>query len=266
MSTVIDQRLIRRRRAVTEDGARRRLRLLLAVMLLVGAGGLAAWMLYHWSYLSLQEVAMSGQAESRAVEILEEQGVVLGVPTVQVHTGAIEAALLRDPWIAAADVRVSWPGSVTVDILERVPVAWVDGGDVWMLASASGVVLTANRSPNADLPTVALGGGAVAPGEGVDEATAAALQFVGALPGATRAGASVSGAVDDLVARVLDLEVVLGYPTDMVAKAAALQALLDDGIEPGSSVNLVSPSRPAVTPQPMVETSEEVIGESQPSG
>jgi cell division protein FtsQ len=266
VNTAIDQRLVRRRRAVTEDGARRRLRLLLVVIALVTAGSIGAWMLYHWSYLSVGEIAISGRAQSRAAEILDEEGVAVGVPTVRLRAGAIEDALLRDPWIAAVDVRVSWPGSLTVDILERAPVAWVDAGDVWMLTAASGIVLDTSDHATADFPSVALGGSAVEPGHVVDGASAAAVEFMGALPRETRAGAVVAGAPDDVVAQIRGYEVALGYPTDMLEKAAALLALLDGGVEQGAVINLVSPSRPAVTPQVVVDTSPEVIGDSQPSG
>ena len=43
-------------------------------------------------------------------------------------------------------------------------------------------------------------------------------------------------------------EIRLGRPVDMAAKAAALLAVLADGIPGGSLINLIAPAQPAVTP------------------
>ncbi len=71
---------------------------------------------------------------------------------------------------------------------------------------------------------------------------------------------------DELLAEVAGHTVFLGYPTDMADKATVLGAMLDEGVEHGAEINVVSPMRPAVKPQPSLETSEEIISESQPPG
>ena len=141
MSTVIDSRLADRRRSVIEDGARRRLRRLVLLLFVVGLIGAGAWLVYHSSYLAIADINVDGQVESRATAILAESGVGVGVPTIGVDGGDIEAALLDDPWIAAASVRVTWPGSITVEILEYTPAGWVAVGDRWLLTAAGGEVL-----------------------------------------------------------------------------------------------------------------------------
>lgn len=266
MSTTIDRRMASRRRAVVEHGARRRLRRLLVLLGLVGLGGFTGWMLYHSPLLAVSEVRIGGAVESRAVEIVADAGVAEGVPTINVRSGAIEAALLQDPWIAAASVRVTWPGTVEVEVLERAPAAWIEAGESWLLADPSGVVLEVAQAAPEGEPTIAVGSLPTVPGEAVDRAAVAAVEFLQALPENLVAGAAIAGSEEQLSAVVGGHRVVLGYPSDMRAKAGAVAALLAAGIDAGSEINVVSPERPAVNSRPQVETLEEVIGEAGASG
>jgi cell division protein FtsQ len=266
MSTTIDHRIADRRRTVTEDGARRRLRRLLVLVFLFGLGGLAGWLLYHSSYLAVGEITVDGQAESRAAEILTDGGLTVGVPTINVRADRLEAALREDPWIAAATVRVTWPGSVTVEVLEREPLGWVQAGEEWLLVSETGAVLDAESEPLADMPLVSVGSALVLPGSTVDPAAIAALEFVAALPDELIGGAVVTGGGDEMSGEVAGYSLLLGYPIDMQDKAVAVAALLESGVPEGAEINVVSPDRPAVKVQPLVESTAEIIGESQPSG
>lgn len=266
MSTVIDSRLADRRRSVIEDGARRRLRRLVLLLFVVGLIGAGAWLVYHSSYLAIADINVDGQVESRATAILAESGVGVGVPTIGVDGGDIEAALLDDPWIAAASVRVTWPGSITVEILEYTPAGWVAVGDRWLLTAAGGEVLDIADEPSLDLPHILVGSVAVAPGGTVDAAATAGLEFIGELTPSLAGGVVVSGSSDELFALVPGHQVLLGYPTAMAEKARALAAIVASGVPAEAEINVVSPERPAVKPQVPVESSQENIGESQPSG
>ena len=266
MSTLMDHRLSDRRRTVIEDGARRRLRRLLIVVVLIGLGGLGGWMVYQSSYLAVAEISVGGVVESRAREILDDLGVRLGAPTANVRQKSVEEALLRDPWIAAAAVRVTWPGSVTVEVVELVPAGWVEAGDVWLLAAATGEILASATERNRTLPSISVGSAPAAPGELVDGPAAAALDFIGALPQALLEGAVVTGNAEELQGVVAGRLALLGYPLDMAAKAAALVAVLESGVPDSAEISVVSPDRPAVNLQPGVETSGEMMGEPQPVG
>jgi cell division protein FtsQ len=266
VNTIIDRRIADRRRSVKEDGARRRLRRMLVLLFLVGLGGLGGWMVYHSSYLAVDDISIDGQVESRADAILVEHGVVVGVPTINVRDDAIQAALVEDPWIAAASVRVTWPGSVTVQIVEHVPVGWVEADDQWLLATVSGTVLEVAAEPPEGVPLISVGSIPVGFGVEVDAAAVAALEFVDELPEELAVDALVMGNAEELTGVVAGHHLVLGYPADMAGKAAAFVAVLESGVSDGAEINVVSPERPAVMPQLEVETSAEVVGESQPSG
>ena len=266
MSTVVDHRIADRRMTVKEDGARRRLRRLLIALLLIGLGAFGGWLLYHSSFLAVSEITVDGQVASQAGAILAERGVVPGVPTINVRPEDIESALIEDPWVASASVRVTWPGSVTVQVLEHEPVGWIRAGDRWLLASASGVVLSAADEPQTGMPQISVGSFPAEPGEQMDAGAVAALTFVVGLPDELAADAFVSGSSDELAGVIAGHQTVLGYPSDMAAKAAALAALLESGVPHGAEINLVSPERPGVMSKPLVESSSEVMGESQPTG
>ena len=81
-------------------------------------------------------------------------------------------------------------------------------------------------------------------------------------------GLAVRATGDDLAATVMGYNVMVGATTDMAQKAVTLAVLLEEEeIAPGASINLVSPTRPAVTnPQPEVEGSQEVTTETTGSG
>ena len=266
MSATIDRRIAGRRRDVREESARRRLRWLLALVVAGSLVGVAAWLVYQSSYLAVREVSIDGQVRSQVDAVLEARQVVHGVPTIRVQAAALEAALLADPWVAAASVTVTWPGSVAVAVLEHEPAAWVAVADAWLLTSSSGVVLEVADRPSTGLPHISVGSAAAAPGETVDAVAIAALEFVIALPEEIAENASISGSAAVLGGHVAGHDVLLGYPTEMAAKARSLSAVLDSSVSDGAEIVLISADRPAVKHQRVIETFVKDLGEGSPPG
>jgi hypothetical protein len=94
-----------------------------------------------------------------------------------------------------------------------------------------------------------------------------ALEFAGTLPAPLAEGAVVTRGRTGLEAEIAGHQVVLGRPDDMAAKARAMVALVDAGLASEAVVNLVSPTRPAVTnPKPKVQGWYQVDAKPQPSG
>lgn len=244
----IDRRIAARRQTVREAGARRRLRWLLVLLGLAGGGALVVWLLFQSSFLSVSKITVAGDARSDVAAIAEDLGIVVGMPTVNVPAAAFEERLNADPWIAAADVTVRWPGTVEVTLVEHAPAAWLRAGDGWLLAAPGGAVLEAAADIPEDAPHADVGTAPVDPGTTIDAVEAvAAIEFLNRLPAALVVGASVAGDTESLRAVVAGYVVDLGYPSAMAEKAAALVALLDGEIVPkGSVISVVSPTRPAV--------------------
>ncbi len=268
MSTVVDGRIAARRRKVREAGARRRLRRVLGFVALAGLAGFVGWLFFQSSILAVSTIEVTGHTNAAAEEIVAQSGLTAGIPTITVDEAGVEAALAADPWIAKAQVRVTWPGTVEVTILEHIPAGWVASGDRWVLASSEGAVLVTAAAPPEGAPVIDVGSKRVAPGAVLaGPVVVGALEFAGSLPASLAAGAVVTRGKGGLEAEIAGHRVVLGRPDDMAAKARAMVALAGAGLAPGAVVNLVSPVRPAViNPKPRVESWYQVGAEPQPSG
>ncbi len=181
----------------------------------------------------------------------------VGTPTIDVNVEAITAQILRDPWIYEAVVDVGWPGSIHIEVSERVPIAAVQSGDSWVLVAHDGGVVARTTDPGQDGAAVRVDQGPLAPGDAIDDpATLGALMFLDALAVEHQPGARVTVSEEGLHAVVGGHLIRLGRPVDMAQKALVLAALLEAGIEPGATVNLIAPTRPAVAhpvPEPEVE-------------
>jgi cell division septal protein FtsQ len=246
MSATVDHRIAERRRRVREAGARRRLRVTLALGALALLGGLAAW-LAQSPYFDVDEVTLTGMERSAAAAVLEEAGVVAGRPLVTVRAGSVEQALRADPWIAEAEVSVVWPNRVEVAITEHEPAAWIRTGSQWLLVAAGGHVLAEAGEPGPGQPIIDLATARLGAGDRfVDPAVVGAVAFVEALPPPLSDGVVVSGDATALWAEVDGITVRLGGPGDMTAKGRTLGALMATGLDPGSTVDLLSASRPSV--------------------
>jgi hypothetical protein len=265
MSDSVDPRLARRRREVQEAGARRRLRWTIGILVLAVLTGLVV-AVFESSWLAVSSIEIEGADRADVAAILNESGIEEGVPIVSVRTGSVEERLRNDPWIADAQVRVIWPRSVEVFVVEYIPIARVKSGDTWLVASTQGQVLA--RGQRLVEPFIDIEAGDLHPGDAIDDPDiVGALEFIASLPVELKSGLQVSGGATGLTATVTGYEVLLGETTDMAQKAVTLAVLLQEELPDGASINLVSPLRPAVTdPQAVVEGSQEVTTQTTDSG
>lgn len=252
----IDPRLIERRQSVAEDNAKRNMwRLLKFLTLVVVAGGLV-WLVFS-PWLSVSRVDTTGIESSQANTILVDHRVVAGTPMIQVDPGGVERALLEDPWIAEARVGRSWPNVVSVDIIERTPLAWTLTADGWMRRAVDGVALSSAAEPESGMARIEMA-------ELAEVAVAStpdmvgALEFIAALPETLRADTVVTLIDGEIWATVEGFQTRLGRAIDMREKGIALTALLEENLVPGSVLVLIAPTNPAVlTPGRNTTTADE---------
>lgn len=251
----MDRKMAERRRGVTEQRAANRLRLVILVVSLIGLAAAGFW-LVRSPFLEIDGVAVTGAQHSDADAIIESLGVTAGTPTISVDAAAVERALRTDPWIAEASVVVTWPGTVDVEVSEHVPVAVVQVSEGFAHVTTTGhVVQMLDDAAGHPLITVPDAGPVRAGAELGGPALIGALEFVSVLPPELLPVTAVAvGGNDQLAATVGEYEVRLGRAIDMRSKAAALAALIDHGVEPGSSIDVTAAKRPAVAnPQAEVE-------------
>ena len=259
MTIKMDPRLVERRRSVREQSARgslRRLLWLLGALALVGA---AIWLVQS-PLLAVEQLVVHGAKAGRAAPILEQENVVLGRPLVLIRPGRLEEALRSDPWISEAEVSLVFPDTVEITVTERVPGAWLVGDDPALLAT-DGVVLSAGGEPAPNDDVIRLDVPAGSPGElHPDARVTGALSFLATLEGRVEGPITMREHDGELWADVGGINVRLGRATAMEAKANALVATLDQGVEEVATIVLLAPSRPAIVAQP--ETTE--TAESEP--
>jgi cell division protein FtsQ len=255
--TVMDPRVAERRKSVSEDRARKRLRWILIVIAVISLAIGTLW-LVRSPILSIRQVDVVGAEVSDPRGAMSGLGMDVGTPTIDVSGAAITSAILKDPWVESATVRVKWPGSVTIEVTERIPVAPVLAGEQWVLVSRDGGVIMAVGNPSGDDALVAIDQGSIAPGSLITDAMVlGALEFIEYLPIEHRSGVRVRTEGEGLVADVQGHRIRLGRPVDMAQKAAVLAALLDSELPEEATIDLIAPLRPGVAnPRPQVEPEE----------
>lgn len=242
----MDPRLAARRRRVAETRARKGLRRLLVAFVIVGlaATGLAV---LRSGLFSLDRIEVMGESQTDPVSMVASVGVERGVPLIELDLDEATEVLETDVRIVSAEVGRRWPTGLEITVVERFAVAWVDRGNGWEHTAVDGVVLTTG-DPGPVAPRIRSAPGAT-------RAVEAALRFVDALAEPLTAGLVVDARTEELSATWNGLTIRMGRPTDMEAKARALEVVIADEPEPGSEITLIAPERPAVLP-PTTSTTE----------
>lgn len=228
---VVDPRMRSRRIGVLREAGRRRLRnmtfVLVGVAVLVA--GLAA---LRSPLLDVDRVTVTGAENTSMQDALDVAAVERGRPLVSVDTGGIARRLEQLPWVATARVGRSWPGTVTIRITERRPVAQVRITDSRVaVVDAAGRVLaigppTPGGAPGR-APVVLTGvGGRIAEGGRLPAAARDALAVAVAtrdrLPGV------VASVATDLDARLVEGGTVrFGSPERLEEKITAVKTVVD---------------------------------------
>lgn len=253
----IDPRLRARRVAVRRDEGRRRLHLLVALggaAVVVAAGvGVALSPLFD-----VDVVRVEGAVHQARPSVLAAGGVARGDHLVLLDGGGAAAAIEALPWVDEAEVDRSWPGTVEITVVERVPVAGLAQPDGRVaLVDADRRVLDVVAAEGA--PPVVPVRGTPAVGRAGSEAppgSAGAVALVAGLPDAVRPLVEVVDVDEDgslsLALRLPDggppAAVLLGEGADLGTKLSSLATivatvLLDD-LE---TIDLRVPSTPALT-------------------
>lgn len=229
---------------VPEPRPRRRRRWVLIplVAVVVSAGAIG---FTRSSYFAAHDVRVSGLARLSRDRVLRESGVTSATNVFALDTSAVESTLERDPWIAHATVTKDLPGTVSIDVVERVAVGVVQRGGVVFLVSDGGTSLgVTNHTPRLPLLVQATPGPSSPSMAGPASAVAAMSQALRAKV------ATVSFDEDGGLALTLrsGVQVRYGPPTDLEAKAAALDIMLAWGDQHHRRfvlIDVTSPATPA---------------------
>lgn len=241
----IDPRLMERRKTVAEDNAKRNVSRILKFLIFLTAVAAVVWVIFS-PWLSVSQVTTEGVEVSGAHAILVDHGVRAGTPMILVNASSVERALEADPWVAEAEVGLDWPDEITVEVVERVPVAWVATEGGWARRDLFGFAVPSESEPPADAPRIEMMALSDddAPG---DPDLLGALEFVATLDPQYHPGLVISRREGELWATVSGYETRLGRAVDMGEKALSLGALLQENPPDDAILNLIAPTLPGWT-------------------
>lgn len=172
---------------------RRGFRVLGLLIVLVLLGGWL-YLVYGSPVLATDDVVVSGDRRLTKAQVETAAAVPMGMPLARVDLDAVESRVLRLPQVKSVLVERQWPGTVRIEVRERVPVATVSrNGSWWLVDDEAVVVATPVKRPR--LPALD-----VANPSPADAATRSALAVVEALPkGLTRKVRTVTADTPDSV-------------------------------------------------------------------
>lgn len=236
---------------------RRRVVALLVALLVLAALVIGARVLVHDAGLAdVEGVTVTGTVTLSPEAVIAAAAVTPGGPLADVDTAAVAARVATLPAVASALAERSWPHTVAVTVVERVPVGIVatTGGDA--LVDTTGAVYAGS----VDIAPSSLGGGhtaglprfvngSVGPD---DPATLAAVAALTALPPDVRmqvltvdatVSAGRTGAPQVTFGLTDDRRVRWGSPERASDKAAVVGPLLT---QPGRVFDVASPDLPTI--------------------
>lgn len=236
----IDPRIDARRVAVLRAQGRRRLNLM-ASLVVVGVLVAVTWASLQSPFLDLDHIRVKPLVKGKpATHLLlqtveQASGLRRGEPLFKTDLAFARLGVLALPWVKDVEVTKEWPGTVTLKVSERVPVAGVRAiGSGWMLVDQEGYQLEVIPDM---VPGVVPVEGTMPvgkPGKIVESDGLAALALVEALDPTLRASVMrVVFSEGPSLGAVLrpgeggeEVEVRFGSPVDLKMKAVDLSTIL----------------------------------------
>ena len=190
--------LEQRRRKLSRASRHRRvstfLRFAVPVLVAVtlGGGGLWSWQSGRWDIASIrgahaaqiagaavglriEEFSISGRRYTRESDIVAAVGAYYGDPILGIEPESAKLRVEGLPWVARAEVERILPKTISVRVIERVPLAIWQSNDMHQIIDTNGeVILDQSASDFLDLPVVS--------GDGAEEAAAELLSVLSIVP------------------------------------------------------------------------------------
>ena len=214
-----------RRIAVRREEGRRRLRWFTVVGLMIGVV-IIILLLLTSPILSVRKVDVEGvvYADTDLISSIVES--VKGEPILTVDLDAAEKKLLAIPWVRQARVSMHLPARVTIEVVERSPIAFfrsVDGFN--RVIDRDGRVLDVIEGDPTDYTSIIGTGPNISAGQTVEQPFLGAAELINALPAELRARlliVTVSPEGEVSLALTNDVEVLFGRPDDFQVKLVAV--------------------------------------------
>ncbi len=210
-------------------------------------GGAAAVIL-HSPWMKLRDIEILGAEQADVAGSLARAGIGPGAFMIWLQPGEVDAAVRVDPWVQDVRVERIFPNRLVVEVLEHQPAVWVGEAAEWMLVSEAGFVVAAAETPGEGLLRARLPWEAWDVGKRPSGPEWAELVDLGtALSPALAAEAWVTSEGGELWIEARGFRARLGAAVDLADKGRAFEALLATDLPEGAVIDLVAPTRPAVS-------------------
>ena len=210
-----------RRIAVRREEGRRRLRWFTVLGLGV-AGIILVLLLLTSPLLSVRKVEVEGVVYANPELVASIVDSIDGEPILTVDLDTAEEKLLMIPWVRQARVSMHLPSRVTIEVVERAPIAFfrsVDGFN--RVIDRDGRVLDVIEGDPVDFPPIIGTGPNLSAGQNTEQPFLGAAELINALPSELRSRlltVTVSPEGEVSLALTNDVEVLFGRPDDFQAK------------------------------------------------
>ena len=210
-----------RRIAVRREEGRRRLRWFTVLGLGV-AGIILVLLLLTSPLLSVRKVEVEGVVYANPELVASIVDSINGEPILTVDLDAAEDKLLMIPWVRQARVSMHLPSRVTIEVVERTPIAFfrsVDGFN--RVIDRDGRVLDVIEGDPVDFTPIIGTGPNLSAGQNTEQPFLGAAELINALPSELRSRllrVTVSPEGEVSLALTNDVEVLFGRPDDFHAK------------------------------------------------
>jgi len=210
-----------RRIAVRREEGRRRLRWFTVLGLGI-AGIILVLLLLTSPLLSVRKVEVEGVVYANPELVASIVDSIDGEPILTVDLDAAEEKLLMIPWVRQARVSMHLPSRVTIEVVERAPIAFfrsVDGFN--RVIDRDGGVLDVIEGDPVDFTPIIGTGPNLSAGQNTEQPFLGAAELINALPSELRSRlltVTVSPEGEVSLALTNDVEVLFGRPDDFQAK------------------------------------------------
>lgn len=210
-----------RRIAVRREEGRRRLRWFTVLGLGI-AGIILVLLLLTSPLLSVRKVEVEGVVYANPELVASIVDSIDGEPILTVDLDAAEDKLLMIPWVRQARVSMHLPSRVTIEVVERAPIAFfrsVDGFN--RVIDRDGRVLDVIEGDPVDFTPIIGTGPNLSAGQNTEQPFLGAAELINALPSELRSRlltVTVSPEGEVSLALTNDVEVLFGRPDDFQAK------------------------------------------------
>lgn len=213
-----------------------------ALPLVLAVVTVLAVVLYFTPLLGVRSVEVLGAGSLGHDEVVRAAGIEPGTPMLRVDADEVRERLQAVPEVASVEVSLSWPFTVQVRVVERVPAAFFVARDGIQLVDATGTPFQAVPEPPAGLPELK-----VREASHADPATRAGMLVLTSVPEPVRSEITAVLAENPNDIRLLltgEREIEWGSQEEAEKKAAILPALLT---RPGKVYDVTTPALPTVS-------------------